>query len=198
MRQLLANDTLQIDSEVLKCRSFAVGDLVFDNDRGVGAVPDLADIFWKGVLVGMTPRTFLSLTPSLAEDERLKTHEFLRTNERPLGSPFLTVRVSTETGELGVSGHEGRHRMFSIAKTFGMDFEVPVGLFLLEDNYLLKAREIEMAAIEKVAEGARREKSRQFVHGPLFERAVWSHGTLGLDVSELKPQRTVGAEPRNV
>jgi hypothetical protein len=186
MRQLLANGTLEIDSDLLKCRSFAVADLVFDNENGVGAIPNLQDIFWKGVFIAMTPRMFLSLTPSLTDDERPKTRAFLETNVRPLGSPFLTIRLNSETGELATWGHEGRHRMSCIGSTLGMDVEIPVGLFALEDRYQLKAREIETSLIEKIAMGARREKSRQFVHGPLFDRAVWSHGELGLNVSEPK------------
>lgn len=190
MRQLHSDGTLEIDADLLKCSAFAVGGLVFDNENGVGSVPNLVDIFWKGVLVAMTPRTFLSLTPSLAEEERPRTTAFLETNSEPLGSPFLTIRLNTETGELDAWGHEGRHRMAHIGKTLGMDVEIPVGLFVLEEHYLLKAREIEASLIEKIAEGVRREKSKQFVHGPLFEKAVWSHGALGLLSSGPKAETT--------
>lgn len=188
MRQTLCDGTLEIDADLLKCRSFAVGSLVFDNENGVGAVPNLMDIFWKGVLVAMSPRTFLALTPSLAEEERPKTTAFLETNVEPLGSPFLIIRMNTKTGELAAWGHEGRHRMARIGKCLGMDVEVPLGLFVLEDNYQLKAREIETSLIEKIAEGVRREKSKEFVHGPLFEKAVWSHGALGLNVIRPKAE----------
>ncbi|MCZ7860868.1 hypothetical protein O9X98_05575 [Agrobacterium salinitolerans] len=191
MRQLLSDGTLEIDTDLLKRTSFAVGGLEFDNENGVGAVPNLVDIFWKGVLVAMTPRMFLSLTPSLAEEERPKTTAFLEANSLPLGSPFLIVRINTETGELAAWGHEGRHRMARIGKTMGMDIEIPVGLFVLEDHYQLKAREIETSLIEKIAEGVRREKSKQFVHGPLFDKAVWSHGELGLGVSGPKAETDV-------
>jgi hypothetical protein len=186
MRQLLSNGVLEIDSDLLTCRSFAVGDLVFDNDDGVGAVPNLAEIFWKGTLVGMTPRMFHKLTPPLSEDERPKTNAFLRTNESPLGSPYLIVKLDTKSDTLSVHGHEGRHRMSWIARNFGPDFEIPVGLFVLEDHYNLKARETETSIVARIAEGVRREKSREFVHGPLFERAVWSHGELGIEARAAK------------
>lgn len=186
MRQLLSNGALEMDSDLLTCRSFAVGDLVFDNDEGVGAVPNLAEIFWKGALVGMTPRMFHRLTPPLSEDERPKTNAFLDTNERPLGTPYLMVKLDTKTDALSVHGHEGRHRMSWIARSFGPDFEIPVGLFVLEDHYNLKARETETSIIARIAEGVRREKSREFVHGPLFERAVWSHGELGIEARAMK------------
>ena len=188
MRQLLSDDTLELDTDLLKCSSFAVGGLEFDNENGIGAVPNLMDIFWKGILVAMTPRTFLSLTPSLAEEERPNTTAFLETNSHPLGSPFLIIKMNSETGELAAWGHEGRHRMSRIGKTLGMDVEIPVGLFVLEDHYQLKAREIETSFIEKIAEGVRREKSRQFIHGPLFDKAVWSHGELGLGVTRQKAE----------
>ena len=188
MRQLLSEDTLEIDADLLKCSSFAVGGLEFDNENGIGAVPNLMDIFWKGILVAMTPRTFLSLTPSLAEEERPNTTAFLETNSHPLGSPFLIIKMNSETGELAAWGHEGRHRMSRIGKTLGMDVEIPVGLFVLEDHYQLRAREIETSFIEKIAEGVRREKSRQFIHGPLFDKAVWSHGELGLGVTRQKAE----------
>lgn len=181
MRQILENGKLVIGSDLLERKAFTVGDLAFDNVDGVGAVPNMAEVFWKGVLVAMTPRTFLSLTPSLAEDERPKTHEYLKQNKQPLGSPFLLLKLGTETAQTAAFGHEGRHRMFRIAETYGMDFEIPVGLFVYDEHYQLKAREIETPMIETIAEGVRREKSRQFVHGPLFEKAVWSHGSLGLE-----------------
>ncbi|MBY3433753.1 hypothetical protein HFN89_06275 [Rhizobium laguerreae] len=180
MRQLLSNGVLEIDSDLLTCRSFAVGDLVFDNDNGVGAVPNLAEIFWKGALVGMTPRMFHKLTPPLSEDERPKTNAFLNTNENPLGTPYLMVKLDTKTDALSVHGHEGRHRMSWIARNFGPDFEIPVGLFVMEDHYNLKARETETSIVARIAAGVRREKSREYVLGPLFERAVWSHGEMGI------------------
>jgi hypothetical protein len=186
MRQLLSNGILELDPDLLKCRSFAVGHLVFDNDDGVGAVPNLAEIFWKGALVGMTPRMFHKLTPPLSEDERPKTNTFLDGNEGPLGTPYLMVKLDTKTDVLSVHGHEGRHRMSWIARNFGLDFEIPVGLFVLEDHYNLKARETETSIVARIAEGVRRERSREFVHGPLFERAVWSHGELGIEAREAK------------
>ncbi|MCS4089059.1 hypothetical protein [Rhizobium sp. BK176] len=186
MRQLLSNGVLEMDQDLLTCRSFAVGGLVFDNENGVGAVPNLAEIFWKGALVGMTPRMFHKLTPPLSEDERPKTNAFLRTNQDPLGTPYLMVKLDTKTNALSVNGHEGRHRMSWMARNFGPDFEIPVGLFVLEDHYNLKARETETSIIERIAEGVRREKSREFVHGPLFERAVWSHGELGIEARSAK------------
>jgi hypothetical protein len=181
-----------MDSDLLTCRSFAVGNLLFDNETGVGSVPNLADIFWKGALVAMTPRMFLSLTPSLIDDERSNTHAFLATNDRPLGTPFLIVKLDTKTDTLCVSGHEGRHRMSWIAWNFGLDFEIPVGLFVMEDHYNLKARETETSNIARIAEGVRRESSREFVHGPLFERAIWSHGELGIAHKQAAESRRGG------
>lgn len=198
MKQLLIDGNLEFEPDLLKCTSFAVGELVFDNENGVGSVPNLADILWKGALVTMTPRMFLSLTPFLELDERPKTHQFLQSNERPLGSPFLIIKHSTETDDLAAWGHEGRHRMMWIAKNYGFDIEIPIGLFVLEDYYTLKAREMEPQIMERIAMGVKREKSTEFVEGPIFTKAVWSHGSIGLkshveDIPSNTPQSPVGA-----
>ena len=188
MRQVLEDGTLRIDESLLNERSWQVGGLSFDNEYGIGSVPNMADIFWKGVLVGMTPRTFLSLTPELVLSERPGTVPYFDGNPGAFGTPYLTVKTTLEGDDPVVRGHEGRHRMYWIAREYGLDFEVPVGLFAMEEHYQLKAREIEQELVEKIAMGALREKTRDFVEGPLFSRAIWSHGVFSADlILQAKP-----------
>jgi hypothetical protein len=180
MKQILENGTLNVDQDLLATHSFSVGDVIFDNLDGAGAVPNMADIFWKGVLVSMTPRVFLSLTPPLSKRERPETHEFLKRTQRPLGSPFLIFKCGIGDGETLTYGHDGRHRMFEIANKHGLDFKIPVGIFIVVDHYLLKAKDIDVTMVETISEGVTREESRQFVGGPLFDKAVWSHGSFSI------------------
>lgn len=180
-RQLsTADGTLRVDMEAAAIGRYAVGDLLFDNDPviGAGAVPAVRHISNYGVLVGMTPRTFLSLIPALDPLDRPGTFAHLDARARPLGTPFLDVGLTTATGELSVRQHEGTHRMIWISRNYGADFEIPVGLLLREDHYQLKGREIEQDLVERVSRGVIREKSREHVDGPLFSQAVWVGGSL--------------------
>jgi hypothetical protein len=176
MRQVLQNGELVMDRDLLLERTYAVGPLVFDNETGVAAVPNTAEIFHRGVMVCMTPRTFLAITPELDLGERPKTIPFLEVSQRPLGMPFVNFRTSVDSDEVRVRGHEGRHRMYWIAREYGPDFGIPVAMFISENAYSLKAREIDGETVERVCRGVYREISGEFVDGPLFSRAIWSHG----------------------
>jgi len=178
MRELPADGTCGIDADLLECRVFSVGGINFDNEAGIGCVPDMAEIYWRGALAAITPRKFLSLTPSLDSGERPGTSEFLARTDGPLGSPFLIFKISERSGIVRVRGHEGRHRMLSIGRKHGFDTTVPVGVFVMEGHYRLKGRELDRDVMSRIAAGAMREDSPEYVPGPLFECAVWSHGNL--------------------
>lgn len=176
MRQLMENGELVIDAELLKEKAFRVGELEFDNENGIGSVPKVADIFWQGLIVAMTPRAFLSLTPRLELSERPKSLPFIESANQPFGTPFLNIRMTEADEPMRVRGHEGRHRMYWIAREYGPDIEIPVALFFQEESYSLRAREIEPEIVESVAGGVFHESTKFFVPGPLFSKAVWSHG----------------------
>lgn len=176
MRELLEDGVVRLEGELLNERRWSVGKLRFDNEDGMGAVPNMAEIFWKGMLVVMTPRKFLSLAPVLDPTERPNTLPYIESADRPMGTPYLIIQTSLDTDEIKVRSHEGRHRMYWIGREFGLDYPMPVGIFVTEESYHLKAREIDLETVERISAGAIREKARNYVSGPLFTEAVWSHG----------------------
>nr|WP_250807293.1 hypothetical protein [Neorhizobium tomejilense] len=188
MRQLLENGELTLDEELLRERAFLVGSLRFDNENGLACVPDVAEIFHRGVIVGMTPRQFLALTPHLDLAERPQSLPYIASHQRPMGMPFFTVKTSLDSDELRVRGHEGRHRMYWIAREYGPDYELPVAMFVSEMAYRLKAREIDFDTVERISRGVYRELSNEFVDGPIFSRAFWSHGVFKSTAEPEKPR----------
>lgn len=181
MRQLRDDGNLVIDHDLLKLDRFAVGEVQFDNVSGAGSVPMMANLHYMGVMATITPRTFLDLTPGFGAEKRPGTVSFLETNEGPLGSPFLIINTQGHEDMPAVSGHEGRHRMWWIANHYGEDFEVPVGLFIREGNYSLRAREIDQELIEKISLGCFKEKASYFVEGPIYKSACWSNGSFNIE-----------------
>lgn len=183
----MGDGDIEFGPDLLHRKAFTTCGIAFDNADGIGSVPNMADIFWKGVFVEMTPKTFLSLAAPLEDDLREGTVRFLDRNVSPIGSPYLCLRAP-EDGHLSkVVGHEGRHRMSEIAKRVGYDVPIPIGLFVYDRHYMLKAREIDSELVSEISIGAIREKSREYVSGTLFETAVWSHGILGLVESPSRP-----------
>lgn len=93
--------------------------VLFDSRKGIGGVPDGANIDYRGFQAYLTPRQFLDLNPPRVSGI---THinEALQAGQ-PIGTPMLYVDRTPE-GWL-VRGHEGRGRMTA------MQERVPDALF---------------------------------------------------------------------
>jgi hypothetical protein len=140
----------------------------FDAERGMGNLPDGAEISYKGAAVEMTPETYLSLVAHVP-DEQLR-HGSIEVIARavargePLGQPTLKFDVH-EDGSLNVTSQEGRHRMIALQGLVpGTAF--PVHVFVRYKS----ARHLDAAFIDRLREGAWNEDGT-FVPGPLFGRA---------------------------
>ncbi len=140
----------------------------FDAERGMGNLPDNAEIAYKGAAVEMTPETYLSLVAHVPEEQlRHDSVEAIRlaiARGEPLGQPTLKFDVH-EDGSLGVTGQEGRHRMIALQRLApGTAF--PAHVFVRYKS----ARHLDAAFIDRLREGAWNEDGG-FVPGPLFGRA---------------------------
>lgn len=146
---------------------YSCAGITYDNRNGLGSVPDVANLAYRGMLVFMTPETFLALTPPLPDG----TDNF--ETGTSIGTPFLDIDIS-EDGEPCVRSHEGRHRMRWAGQTVGFSHPLPVAIFMNDGGYPLRARELTHDLISTLRQGCFREKSRhERVYGPLFGDASY-------------------------
>ena len=157
----------QLSTDTLK--RFVHGGIVYDQDKGLGAVPEVARIAYYGLVVLMRPSVFLSLVPPLTTDnDKLAP---LMDDGQPISMGFLVVNMADE--DLRVRQHEGRHRTAHILRRNG-DEEIPVA-FLFNGGE--KARDISEEDVARICQGLRRERSSEerdppVIEGPLFDRVL--------------------------
>lgn len=110
--------------------SFSIGQINFDNRRGLGSVPDCSNIVYMGMVALMYPSKFLLLAADGKEDSKIEGLKAEILKGTALGSPFLTLDDDKwdEIGMLRCVGHEGRHRCYAIKAI--QDEPIPVCIFL--------------------------------------------------------------------
>lgn len=111
----------------------ALKEVVIDNVRGMGAVPDNQEVDYLGVRTLMKPSVFLELAE--------RRHFFARSassiaNElrdgEAIGAPFLIVKVDEDGDQPAeVMNHEGRNRMVAVQEVEGDD-PIEVHIFLAQ------------------------------------------------------------------
>lgn len=115
-----------------------ITEVAFDGRTGIGAVPDNANVDYRGLRVLVTPKTYLALSkPMDMDNEDDKTIEWLTQQlqqGQAFGQPFLEIVIPDqwEDNDLSaparIAGHDGRHRMAAILAVEGND-PVEVHLF---------------------------------------------------------------------
>lgn len=116
------------DAGRMKGELLPIEDL-FDNMNGLGQVPDGRDVDYFGFQITMTPDEFLTQSPLIDPIPKnlayIKAHMTLGGT---LGSPFVKPEWSGDLDKwiIGISDHEGRHRMAVIKELYGGDVEIPV------------------------------------------------------------------------
>ena len=111
----------------------ALKEVVIDNVRGMGAVPDNQEVDYLGVRTLMKPSVFLELAE--------RRHFFARSassiadelrDGRAIGAPFLIVKVDEDGDQPAeVMNHEGRNRMVAVKELEG-DRPIEVHIFLAQ------------------------------------------------------------------
>jgi hypothetical protein len=177
-----ADGTVRFDADLAGLMRFAIGEIEYDNGQeGLGAVPDVRRIERLGMIVSMTPSTFLSLAYDMAGEPKASRPQIFTA---PIGVPYLEIDANTAGEAAKTRRHEGRSRMTFIGDTIGYDTPVPVALFVSEGRYGLHADEIEAATVERLAAGAFKQRTDVYVPGPLFREAL-----LKGEVVNVSPQR---------
>lgn len=113
--------------------SFVVGKVKFDNERGLGATPNNANVLYMGAVGWMTPAAFRRLAHQADRSEDAKRLEDLLRGGNSTGCPFLDLSIERNKEDkivsIKIKGHEGRARSDAIAKINGANVAMPVHLF---------------------------------------------------------------------
>lgn len=113
--------------------SFVVGDVKFDNENGMGATPNSANVGYRGAVVWMKPSVFRSL--ALAADRSDTSPGMVKKMKAgaAIAVPWLDIDVIGDPKAptaVKVTGHEGRARADAF-KVINGDIPMPVQLQLL-------------------------------------------------------------------
>lgn len=100
--------------------------ITWDDERGIGAVPDAAQGDYFGFLRRMSAAEFLALNPTRDRPPSSWLQEQIRAGAA-LGRPFL--RVVHEGYGWRVTGHEGRGRVQVLRDLYGPNVEIEVWIF---------------------------------------------------------------------
>ena len=97
---------------------YRVGNVYFDNDHGMGAVPDNRNVEYKGFVSFLSPKEFLTLAANHNGQREESAADFKKVIAEgyPIGAPFIDITLSDigEGGYATVMGHEGRARMLAL------------------------------------------------------------------------------------
>jgi antitoxin component YwqK of YwqJK toxin-antitoxin module len=97
---------------------YRVGNVYFDNEHGMGAVPDNRNVEYKGFVSYLTPKEFLKLAANHNGQREESAQDFKKVISEgyPIGAPFIDITLSDigEGGYATVMGHEGRARMLAL------------------------------------------------------------------------------------
>jgi hypothetical protein len=86
----------------------------FDSLKGMGGVPDAANVDYRGFTAYMRPRQFLQINPQRDLDTRPIDHILSAIDDgQPIGTPIVYVDRAKD-GSWQVRGHEGRGRMTAL------------------------------------------------------------------------------------
>ena len=139
---------------------YRVGNVYFDNRKGMGAVGDNSNVVYKGFVVMLTPKQFLELAADHRGHREESAQDFVQVISEgyPIAAPFLEITLSDigDGGYATVLGHEGRARMLALLKfaregSMGLhaSSRIPVH-FLLNDG--LRSRHITDEMIKSIKE----------------------------------------------
>lgn len=149
------------------------GPVSYDQERGIGNVPDNQNVNYMGFAVLMTEPQFSRLAAFRDFNESSSLDGLMKAldEHKPFGSPFLEVSFMEDTPM--VKGHEGRTRCKAIQMNFGAKTPILVHVFPRGGN---RARHITLEDIAKMRMQAIPEKQSRPLQGPHFSDHVWHLG----------------------
>jgi len=117
---------------------FRVGNVAFNQSRGVGAIPYNQEVMYNGFVAMMLPQHFQLFTkPKEDSNARVMQQMALIKAGVSIGSPWIWLDLSGEeskrTGLFYVEGHEGRARAEALAN-IQPNVEIPVCITIYGGN----------------------------------------------------------------
>ena len=145
-----------------------IGPIHYDQQNGMGAVPDNANVKYKGFACLMTPQMFLRLAEArdFSQESNLQQIGEALQAGKPIGSPFLGVQFDDVAR---VRQHEGRTRVEAIRQAFP-NTSVLVHIFVAGGE---RARHLSLDKIAAFRAEAIPQKQKTPISGPHCEDRVW-------------------------
>jgi hypothetical protein len=144
---------------------YRVGKVIFDNKKGLGSTPNTQNIKYIGMVAMMTIDNYLAIA---ADHEGQREQSALDIKEAieagyGIGAPWLEIEMDDFTDEKPARciGHEGRARLISCKKYFGLT-EVPVQIWFPG----FRNRHITSEVLQWLKDGITKEKGSTFTIDP--------------------------------
>lgn len=149
-----------------------INGVLYDQQKGLGAVPYNQDVLYFGAPVLMKPSTFLSLALRLDPAAATSTNDIkeLIQGGKPIGSPWLYIEFGRDADDnripegARIVGHEGRNRASAIKQLHG-DVDMMVHLIYAG----ARSRDISPEFLQKVNQGQIRAEKGPLVSGPFWK-----------------------------
>jgi len=110
----------------------------WNNQDGMGAMPDNANIDYRGFQIELTAKEFRNLTPKGRTTSDLSKIKDAIRSGKGVASPTIFADWNDEKKQWEITGHEGRSRTDAIMELYGNNTLVPVHVI----PYHMRARDI--------------------------------------------------------
>lgn len=176
--EITRQNAKQVAERQYKVRS-KQGWVVFDNEHGLGAMPDNRTVLYRGFLAEMSPRKFRELAKDYAAGARNKDAASIKRlieDGYGIGCPTLYINVDEYMNDRGtetpayISGHEGRARSLALE-------DLGVATFFVQFQFIgWRARHVEHPRdlIDYLQSGVRKQESSKIVGSPIQGSAVFA------------------------
>lgn len=150
---------------------FRIGDVVFDQVNGLGAVPNNQNVVYRGFVGMMLPKDFSAFALRADRSEDAKSIVHLMRQGYGVGSPFFQLDIKDiENPVLRIVGHEGRARCVAI-NSIQPNVAIPVHFFLVNE---LRARHINDQIVSSLNTSIRAEGTDTPVRNKI--QSIWLNG----------------------
>ena len=149
-------------------QQYRVGDVIFDNEKGLGATGNNRNILYMGMVALMKIDDFLSIAADHGGQREQSAADIKDAINEGYGiaSPWLEIDLNDfhDKKIAQCYGHEGRARMICCKKYFGLT-EVPVQIFFPGN----RNRHITDEVIEWLKNGIKKEKGSLVIKDPFIK-----------------------------
>lgn len=160
--------------------SYTIGKVKFDNENGLGATPNNANILYRGAVAWIKPNVFRKLAAPSDRDDTAKEMVELINSGKAIAAPFLLLDIRGDDlanpDSVKIYGHEGRARSDAFKQLNG-DVYMPVQLHPMS----IRARDLSEEFFKWIeTHGIKAEKSASIIKLDA-EKYFWNGKTVSVD-----------------